>query len=139
MLTSPRRQLGSGSMLNIEKMTSLARHHFIRQTACAAVGTTSIASTVWNLRAINAAAAQASRRACTEFRALVCLFLYGGNDANNMIVPNDNTNYAAYHHRPWRARPAAKLAPAHDQPGHAGRSEATQRSPSKHAGPAVAL
>src|ERR1700724_824493 len=32
----------------------------------------------------------------TEFRALVCLFLYGGNDANNMIVPRDNTNYASY-------------------------------------------
>jgi uncharacterized protein (DUF1501 family) len=74
---------------------TISRRRFIRQAACAAVGTTSIASTVWNLRAINAAAAQAMSGS-TEFRALVCLFLYGGNDANNMIVPNDNTNYAAY-------------------------------------------
>jgi uncharacterized protein (DUF1501 family) len=81
-------------MLNVEKM-SISRRSFIRQAACAAVGTTSIASTVWNLRAINAAAAQALSGS-TEFRALVCLFLYGGNDANNMIVPNDNTDYAAY-------------------------------------------
>ena len=73
----------------------VSRRRFIRQTACAALGTTSIASTVWNLRAINAAAAQAGGSG-TEFRALVCLFLYGGNDANNMIVPIDDATYAGY-------------------------------------------
>lgn len=74
---------------------NISRRNFVRQAACAAVGTTSIASTIWNLRALNAAAAQATSGS-TEFRALVCLFLYGGNDANNMIVPRDNTNYASY-------------------------------------------
>lgn len=74
---------------------NIPRRTFLRQAACAAVGTTSIASTVWNLRAINAMAAQ-TLASSTEFRALVCLFLYGGNDANNMIVPRDNTNYASY-------------------------------------------
>jgi uncharacterized protein (DUF1501 family) len=72
-----------------------SRRNFIRQAACAAVGTTSLASTVWNLRAMNAAAAQ-TLTAGAEFRALLCLFLYGGNDANNMVVPLDNTNYARY-------------------------------------------
>lgn len=72
-----------------------SRRRFIRQAACAAVGTTSLASTVWNLRAINAATAQALG-STTDFRALVCLFLYGGNDANNMVVPNDNASYQAY-------------------------------------------
>ncbi len=74
---------------------TISRRNFLRQAACAAVGTTSLASTVWNLRAINAAAAQAMSGS-TEFRALVCLFLYGGNDANNMVVPNDNASYNAY-------------------------------------------
>jgi uncharacterized protein (DUF1501 family) len=76
----------------------ISRRRFIRQAACAALGTTSIASTVWNLRAINAATAQAIRAATSgsEFRALVCLFLYGGNDANNMIVPIDNATYNIY-------------------------------------------
>lgn len=36
----------------------------------------------------------------SDYRALVCIFLYGGNDANNMIVPIHNdasvSNYAAY-------------------------------------------
>ena len=70
----------------------ISRRRFIRQAACAALGTTSIASTVWNLRSINAATAQALSSG-SEFRALVCLFLYGGNDANNMIVPTDPTTY----------------------------------------------
>lgn len=73
----------------------ISRRRFIRQSACAALGTTSIASTVWNLRAINAATRQALG-STNEFRALVCLFLYGGNDANNMVVPNDNAAYATY-------------------------------------------
>jgi uncharacterized protein (DUF1501 family) len=73
----------------------ISRRRFIRQAACAALGTTSIASTVWNLRAINSASAQ-SIGTGTEFRSLVCLFLYGGNDANNMIVPIDNATYNVY-------------------------------------------
>jgi len=73
----------------------ISRRRFIRQAACAAVGTTSVASTIWNLRAINNAAAQALGSS-TDFRALVCLFLYGGNDANNMIVPTDDTTYGVY-------------------------------------------
>ena len=32
----------------------------------------------------------------TDYRALVCVFLYGGNDGNNMVVPYDDyANYAA--------------------------------------------
>ncbi len=32
----------------------------------------------------------------SDFKALVCLFLYGGNDANNLIVPHDVSGYADY-------------------------------------------
>ena len=32
----------------------------------------------------------------SDYKALVCLFLQGGNDANNMIVPFDNAGYTAY-------------------------------------------
>ncbi len=31
-----------------------------------------------------------------DYRALVCVFLFGGNDSNNTIVPMDDTNYKAY-------------------------------------------
>jgi uncharacterized protein (DUF1501 family) len=31
-----------------------------------------------------------------DYRALVCVFLFGGNDGNNMIVPLDTASYDAY-------------------------------------------
>jgi uncharacterized protein (DUF1501 family) len=31
-----------------------------------------------------------------DFRALVCIFLFGGNDANNLLVPMDPAGYANY-------------------------------------------
>ena len=31
-----------------------------------------------------------------DYRALVCVFLFGGNDTNNTIVPMDDTNFQAY-------------------------------------------
>jgi uncharacterized protein (DUF1501 family) len=32
----------------------------------------------------------------SDYRALVCVFLFGGNDSNNMIIPADDTNWKAY-------------------------------------------
>ncbi len=32
----------------------------------------------------------------TDYRALVCVFLFGGNDSYNMLVPNTSAEYAAY-------------------------------------------
>src|SRR6204780_3316392 len=31
-----------------------------------------------------------------DYRALVCVFLFGGNDSNNTVIPMDDTNYKAY-------------------------------------------
>jgi uncharacterized protein (DUF1501 family) len=69
------------------------RRNFIRQASCAAVGTWALASTIRDLRLINSAIAQTTPP--TGYKALVCLFLSGGNDANNWIVPTDST-YADY-------------------------------------------
>jgi uncharacterized protein (DUF1501 family) len=32
----------------------------------------------------------------SDYKALVCVFLFGGNDANNMIIPRDNAGYSQY-------------------------------------------
>ncbi|MGB5630901.1 MAG: twin-arginine translocation signal domain-containing protein, partial [Woeseiaceae bacterium] len=32
----------------------------------------------------------------TDYRALVCVFLFGGNDSYNMLVPNTAAEYAQY-------------------------------------------
>lgn len=37
-----------------------------------------------------------SASAQTGYKALVCLFLYGGNDGTNMVVPNDLSRYNQY-------------------------------------------
>ena len=72
----------------------MSRREFLHAT-CGAVGASAMASTVWDLRLINAAYAQQAA-AATDHKALVCLFLFGGNDANNLIVPTDAENYNAY-------------------------------------------
>lgn len=71
----------------------LSRRKFIG-SACAAVGATGFLSTLAQLRMIGAAAADSSTS--TGYKALVCLFLYGGNDSNNVIIPYDSTDYANY-------------------------------------------
>ena len=46
-----------------------------------------------NLAAIGEAAAFDA----SDYKALVCVFLYGGNDYANTVVPYDAPNYARYH------------------------------------------
>jgi uncharacterized protein (DUF1501 family) len=46
-----------------------------------------------NLAAISEAAAFDA----SDYKALVCVFLYGGNDYANTVVPYDAANYALYH------------------------------------------
>jgi uncharacterized protein (DUF1501 family) len=47
-----------------------------------------------------------------DYKALVCIFLYGGNDANNMIVPLDTAGYANYAKtRSYLALPQASILP----------------------------
>jgi uncharacterized protein (DUF1501 family) len=83
------------------------RRDFFRQAACAAVGTLSIATTLRDLRFINAAVAQGP---LTDYKALVCVFLSGGNDSNNLVVPiNDYANYASV--RQNLALPQSSLLP----------------------------
>ena len=53
--------------------------------------------------AINLAAmAEASAAGATDYKALVCVFLYGGNDYANTVVPYDTTSHAVYQ----QARPS---------------------------------
>jgi uncharacterized protein (DUF1501 family) len=55
-----------------------------------------------------------------DYKALVCIFMYGGNDGNNTIVPIDATGYASYAAaRPQIALPQATLLPLTDSSGTA--------------------
>lgn len=37
-----------------------------------------------------------AQTAPSDYKALVCIFLFGGNDGNNMIIPADAAGYASY-------------------------------------------
>jgi uncharacterized protein (DUF1501 family) len=58
-----------------------------------------------------AAMSQAAAATATDYKALVCVFLYGGNDYGNTLIPVDATRYAAYQGmRPTLAYTQAQLA-----------------------------
>ena len=76
--------------MNPTETRGLTRRQFLRQSACAAVGTIAAANTLFDLRRIAAAAPLA------DSKTLVCVFLYGGNDGNNILVPALSANYAQY-------------------------------------------
>lgn len=71
---------------------AFTRRNFLRHSLCATVGATAGASTLWDLRKVAAAAASQNG----DYKALVCIFLYGGNDGNNTLVPRDQTTYNQY-------------------------------------------
>ncbi len=39
---------------------------------------------------------EAGAQAGTDYKALVCVFLFGGNDGNNTLIPYDSAGYAQY-------------------------------------------
>jgi uncharacterized protein (DUF1501 family) len=63
------------------------RRGFIKYASLAAAGN------IAGLRPFGALNALAQG---TDYKALVCVFLFGGNDANNMLVPFDTKGYANY-------------------------------------------
>jgi uncharacterized protein (DUF1501 family) len=73
----------------------LSRRRFLGEASCAAVGSASLLSSILNLRLLGDLAA-AEAPAADEYRALVCVFLAGGNDSFNMLAPVDATGYAEY-------------------------------------------
>ena len=75
------------------------RRDFLRNSVCA-LGGMALASSVESFSIVNALTPQAAG----DYKALVCVFLNGGNDGNNMFVSLDQ--YAAYSN----ARAAASLA-----------------------------
>jgi uncharacterized protein (DUF1501 family) len=75
----------------------ISRRSFLQRMGVATLGTTVLARTIGELRILNSAIAQVPPPA-GDYKALICAFLNGGNDANNMIIPTipaEWENYAA--------------------------------------------
>lgn len=79
--------------MSSSSIPDLSRRKFIG-ACCATVGSTGILSALAQLRLLGAVAGADS--SANGYKALVCLFLAGGNDSNNLIVPIDASGYAAY-------------------------------------------
>ncbi len=57
---------------------------------------TGVLSTLGTLRLFNATLSAQGVPAGDDDKSLVCLFLFGGNDANNLLIPRDAASYARY-------------------------------------------
>jgi uncharacterized protein (DUF1501 family) len=68
------------------------RRVFLRQAGALGLLTGAGAPLALNLLAASQAAAQAA----SDYRAIVCVFLFGGNDSYNMVLPTDTDSWAAY-------------------------------------------
>lgn len=80
----------------------VSRREFLGSSCCAAVGATGLLSALGSLRLMAAAASPSNGTIPptagalpADYKALVCLFLQGGNDANNLIIPT-GSGYDAY-------------------------------------------
>src|SRR5258708_9450729 len=99
-------------MWSTNTMQSPSRRHFLTlgARALAAIGAASLAGRLSQVSGL-------AQTSCpSDYKALVCVFLFGGNDGNNMVIPistlksnaaNSYANYAAV--RAGLALPQASL------------------------------
>jgi len=70
----------------------LSRRQLLKHGACSAAGAAGLHA-LWNLGLVSSAAA---RDPGGDYKALVCVFLFGGCDSFNLLVPRDNAHYNPY-------------------------------------------
>jgi uncharacterized protein (DUF1501 family) len=97
-------------------MTKLnaTRRQFLR-TASVVSGSVGAAAAPFalNMATLNAAVAQSA----PDYKAIVCMFFYGGNDSSHMVLRTDSASFTEYTRlRNQGADPIALLAPAFPEP-----------------------
>jgi len=86
-------------------MTRHTRRDLLRLACCSAAG----ASLVSGLSKFGLVSALA--QGTTDYKALVCIFMFGGNDSNNMLVPTDSRYTQYLQARSVLALPQSQLLP----------------------------
>ncbi len=71
------------------------RRNFIKSLLASSVGMSSANATLSNMKLMNHTLQQTSQR-FDDYKALVCIFLHGGNDSFNMLIPSENVDYQRY-------------------------------------------
>jgi uncharacterized protein (DUF1501 family) len=81
-----------------DQRSMLSRRRFLSQSACGSLGVSSVVNTLAHLSLINNALADQTNLG--EYKAMVCVFLYGGMDSNNILIPRighpSRTDYDTY-------------------------------------------
>ena len=73
----------------------LTRRNFLGRTACSTMALTGIVDTIANLKLMQSSLAQGGGG--SDYKALIVLFLFGGNDSNNSLIPRmGHPEYANY-------------------------------------------
>jgi len=67
-----------------------SRRDFLRRSCCTVAAGFAAAS--FSRFGLVSALAQTAQ----DYKALVCVFMFGGNDSNNLVVPFDNSGYGSY-------------------------------------------
>ena len=63
-----------------------SRRNFLRDSACG-LSAAAMVSSLDRLNLVNAMVQQQQPDVASDYRALVCIFLFGGSDCNNMVIP----------------------------------------------------
>lgn len=92
------------------------RRKFLKNTICAALGGASVYSALGQMQLLQAAARTNYVFPAGDYKALVCVFLYGGNDSFNTIVPYTQTAFDSFYTGSSAVRPALALARAQLHP-----------------------
>jgi uncharacterized protein (DUF1501 family) len=98
-----------------------SRRNFLRDSACGLTAA-ALVSSLDKLNVVNAMV-QEQPDVASDYRALVCIFLFGGNDCNNTIVPLDSeyNSYSSVRNASGLAIPQASLLPLPNSSGGGGR------------------
>ena len=109
-------------------MNEQTRRQFLLRTGCAGLGAMALSAGFEKLGLMNLYAEDSAREAVAAagYRALVCIFLFGGNDSSNMVIPIDTNpspnlgfSYPAYsgiRQGSGLAIPLASVLPLNPQP-----------------------
>lgn len=88
---------------------NINRRQFLKASLMASLGSSSLWSTMTQLQTVNAATTFGD---FSDYKALVCVFLSGGNDSANMIIPVESNAHAVYSRsRGQLAVPLSQLTP----------------------------
>ena len=80
------------------------RRKFIKNTVCAALGGASVYSALGQLQLLQAAT-HANNYVFGDYKALICVFLYGGNDSFNTVAPYTQSAFDKFYGSNGAANP----------------------------------